>query len=119
MFFRYIKKKNHTVAASEGSFAAVPGKIYHCPIFESEVAGTAGAGDAFGATFASAIAQGDDIERALRMAAINAASVVGHVDTQTGLKSRSELEETLESSREKFKVRAWPSQAVAAGSVDA
>ena len=58
------------------------------PFCETKVAGTAGAGDAFNATFTAHIALGRKPEDALRAAAINAASVVGHVDTQTGLLSQ-------------------------------
>jgi ribokinase len=78
-----------------GAFACVDDAILFCPALESEVAGTAGAGDAFAATFAAFIALGRAGEEALRAAAINAASVVGHVDTQTGLMPRDEIEARL------------------------
>ena len=104
----------------EGSFAAIPGKIYHCPIIEGDVAGTAGAGDAFGATFACAIAQGADIEDALLMASVNASSVVGHVDTQTGLLSSMGIKEKLESVRTTTRIREWPlPSSTAKGKLDA
>ncbi len=78
-----------------GAFACVDGDILFCPALEAEVAGTAGAGDAFAATFAAFLALGRSGEEALRAATINAASVVGHVDTQTGLMQREALEARL------------------------
>ena len=53
-----------------------------------EVAGTAGAGDAFASTFAGMVTAGASIEEALKSATCNAGSVVSHLDTQTGLLSR-------------------------------
>jgi hypothetical protein len=47
----------------------------YCPALEANVAGTAGAGDAFAAAFAAYIALGKSSEAALRAAAVNAASV--------------------------------------------
>lgn len=90
-----------------GAFLATRGEILHCPALKVVVAGTAGAGDAFAATVAQSIAEGIPAENALRRAAINAASVVGHVDTQTGLLSSAELDRRLEECREKLPVRRW------------
>ena len=78
-----------------GSFVADGSAIYHCPVISAIVAGTAGAGDAFGATFAALVAEGSDVSVALRLASANAASVVGHVDTQTGLQTRGALDSDL------------------------
>ena len=61
--------------------------------------GTAGAGDAFNATFTACIALGRPAEEALRAAAVNAASVVGHVDTQTGLLALEEIDKRLAASQ--------------------
>ena len=47
-----------------------------CPVLETKVAGTAGAGDAFNATFTAFVAMGRGADEALRAAAINSASVV-------------------------------------------
>lgn len=83
-----------------GAFLSVQGgdgvTITHCPALMVKVAGTAGAGDAFAGTFAAAFVRGDGIERALRSAALNAASVVSYVDTQTGLLKATELTARLE-----------------------
>ncbi len=78
-----------------GAFACADGEILFCPAFPAEVAGTAGAGDAFAATFAAYLALGRTSAEALRAATINAASVVTHVDTQTGLMRREALEARL------------------------
>jgi len=90
-----------------GAFLGCGDAIMYCPALETEVAGTAGAGDAFNSTFSSYIALGRSPEDALRAAAINAASVVGHIDTQTGLLSREELDRRLAAARETLTVRTW------------
>ena len=43
----------------------------------------------------------------MRAAAINAASVVGHVDTQTGLLSQEAIGSELDAMRDKLPVRTW------------
>ena len=80
---------------ARGAFVGSPEEILFAPALKSKVAGTAGAGDAFAATFTSYVALGRPIEQALRAAAINSASVVGHIDTQTGLLRRRELDRRL------------------------
>jgi len=90
-----------------GAFLGAPDAIYFCPIVETRTAGTAGAGDAFNATFTAHIALGCKPEDALRAAAINAASVVGHVDTQTGLLSRDEIDRRLAATRDALPMRTW------------
>jgi len=79
----------------DGAFAATGNLLLYCPASEAEVAGTAGAGDAFVATFAAYLAGGAELDTALSAASINAASVLGTVDTQTGLLKRAELEARL------------------------
>jgi len=90
-----------------GAFVGTPEAILYCPVIECTVAGTAGAGDAFSATFAALLALGRCPEEALRAATINAASVVGHVDTQSGLLTRAALEERLPRSADDLKIRSW------------
>jgi ribokinase len=90
-----------------GAFACVDDEILFCPALPTEVAGTAGAGDAFAATFAAFLALGCSGAEALRAATINAASVVTHVDTQTGLLQRDELEARLLGAHEPA-LRRWP-----------
>lgn len=79
----------------DGAFAATGERLIYCPAFEAHVAGTAGAGDAFVSTFAAYAASGSSADAALRAASLNAASVLGFVDTQTGLMRRHDIESRL------------------------
>ena len=69
--------------------------------------GTAGAGDAFNATFGACIALGHRPEDALRAAAVNAASVVRHADTQTGLLTHEKIAAEVLTHAEQLSVRTW------------
>ena len=42
----------------DGAFLGTPEAILYCPVLETKVAGTAGAGDAFNATFTACVAMG-------------------------------------------------------------
>jgi ribokinase len=90
----------------DGAFAAIAGTVYHCPAVPVEVVGTAGAGDAFAATFVAMLELGWPVERALKAATINAASVVRYADTQSGLMKRADLE-TAVTRDEAITVREW------------
>jgi sugar/nucleoside kinase (ribokinase family) len=57
------------------------------------VFGTAGAGDSFTSTLVAALAEGADADEALAQASVNAAAVIGAVDTTSGLLSREALVE--------------------------
>lgn len=76
----------------DGAFAAVGDRLIYCPAHDAHVAGTAGAGDAFVSTFSAYSAGGSAPDLALSAASLNAASVLGHVDTQTGLMRRADIE---------------------------
>jgi ribokinase len=91
----------------DGAFVGTSDAIFFCPVLETQVAGTAGAGDAFNATFAAYVALSRAPEEALRAAAINAASVVGHMDTQRGLLTREAIDERLAAARNTLGVRRW------------
>ena len=78
-----------------------------CPVMETHVVGTAGAGDAFNSTFAAYIALKRSPDEALRAAAVNSASVVGHVDTQTGLLSRDDIDKRAAAEKDTLRVRIW------------
>jgi sugar/nucleoside kinase (ribokinase family) len=91
-----------------GAFLGTHDSILHCPVLETKVVGTAGAGDAFNATFTAYTALGREPQEALHAATINAASVVGHIDTQSGLLSRDKISDRLSSLREALPVRTWP-----------
>jgi ribokinase len=81
---------------SNGAFIAQGQDLHYRAAQHVVAAATTGAGDAFSATFACYLADTRDAVRALSAASINAASVVQYVDTQTGLMSRSALEQELE-----------------------
>ena len=91
----------------EGAFVGTPEAILYCPVLETKVSGTAGAGDAFNATFTACMALGRPAEEALRAAAINSASVVNHVDTQTGLLSLQDIDRRLGETKAALEVRKW------------
>ena len=78
-----------------------------CPALKVQVAGTAGAGDAFTSTFASYIAFGSKPDQALHAATVNAASVVSYVDTQTGLLPRAEIEKRVAARAGEMPVQRW------------
>lgn len=75
-----------------GAYAADAQGVTHCGTAKVEVAGTAGAGDAFASTLSLGLVQGRDLPEALRRATNNAASVLEHVDTQGGLLDPAALE---------------------------
>jgi ribokinase len=80
---------------SRGAFVGTQDTLYYCPAATGQVMGTAGAGDAFTSTFAAFIALGEAPDQALRAATLNAGSVVGYVDTQTGLLTADALRAVL------------------------
>ena len=90
-----------------GAYAASGDQIVHAAPAPVDVAGTAGAGDAFVSTFAGMTAQGASLNAALRAASLNAASVVGHVDTQTGLLRKAELDARLAAEAGRIQIQAW------------
>jgi len=110
-FFEAILSKGPgrvlVTAGRDGSYLADSNGLHHCPVLEVEVAGTAGAGDAFGSTFAALTCQGLPVDDALRAAAINAASVVGHIDTQTGLLTRDALLDRVAQLKDTLPIRFW------------
>jgi ribokinase len=117
--FRMSLKKFFTLMQREGSrymlvtdgghgaYLAAPKGIFHCPILKVDVVGTAGAGDAFTSTLTAALVAGEEEETALIKAALNAASVVGVADTQSGLLKGDILNARLAALREKFVVTKW------------
>lgn len=90
-----------------GAFVASQEGLVHSPTVPCDVAGTAGAGDAFSATFSAALAEGRTIDSAIAAAMVNAASVIGHVDTQTGLLDGKELEKKSKAAQSKLALRRW------------
>lgn len=93
---------------TNGAYLADAEGIRHVATAEAaEVRGTAGAGDAFTSTCAMLLADGMEPARALRAAALNAADVVGHIDTQSGLLTRAALDARLVAAPDKPRVGFW------------
>ncbi|MEI9900836.1 MAG: carbohydrate kinase family protein [Hyphomicrobium sp.] len=89
-----------------GAFVCANHDIIYCPAESTTVASTAGAGDAMTATFAAFITMDYPADVALRAATLNAASVVSHIDTQSGLLRRDKLEAHLDAHAD-LKLRKW------------
>jgi ribokinase len=90
-----------------GAYVATRDEIMFCPALLTNVAGTAGAGDAFAATFTVYEALGRSHTECLRAASVNAAAVVEYVDTQTGLLKHDALEARLAAVGDELPVRRW------------
>lgn len=87
---------------AEGAYLASKDAIHFRKAITCDVASTIGAGDAFNATFVAAIKQKKTVWTALSMAAVNAASVAGQLDTQSGLMTAEDLNKrvlSMDSSR--------------------
>ena len=98
-----------------GAYASGAGALHHRPAEPATVIGTAGAGDAFAATFSAWLAETGSPEQALDAASVNAASVVGHVDTQTGLLRRDEIERRIAAGDGAARTLTWMSDTFSAG----
>jgi ribokinase len=90
-----------------GAYLGMVDEVLYCPALEAQVVGTAGAGDAFTATFAAMMALKRPPEEALLAAAVNATSVLGHADTQSGLLSAEQLERRLKKAAKRSPIRRW------------
>lgn len=82
---------------ANGSYLSVNGDPHYAPCVPAEVVATAGAGDAFASTLTACLVLGKDVDRAMTLAAHNAASVVAQVDAQGGLLDLATLEARLPS----------------------
>ena len=91
----------------DGAYIGSPGTVLHCSAVPASVAGTAGAGDAYISTFAACIAESAAPEDAAVCAAVNAASVISYLDTQTGLLRRAELDARAADLRPSLKITRW------------
>ena len=76
---------------TNGSYLFEGKTLIHCPVAHVTPMGTAGAGDAFVSTFASALVAGQPTHEALQKAALNSAAVVGKVNTTSGLLTAKDL----------------------------
>jgi ribokinase len=110
-FFQYLQKAGTgTIVITDGkrgAFVATSGRIIHCPALQIDVFGTAGAGDAFASTFVAMSVLGWPLDRALKAAIINSASVVQFVDTQSGLLKFAEIEDRV-AGEQSLAIREWP-----------
>ena len=90
-----------------GAYLGTGDDILYCPTVHAKVAGSAGAGDSFAAAFSTFLALKQPLDDALKAAALNAAAVVAHVDTQTGLLHKSDMETRLAQHSASLAVRRW------------
>jgi ribokinase len=70
---------------TEGAYLACPEGVFWHPTLPVTVLGTAGAGDSYTSTLAAALAEGIAPGEAMLQASMNAAAVVGALDTTSGL----------------------------------
>jgi ribokinase len=80
---------------ANGAFIAKGRELHYREAQHVVAAATTGAGDAFSATFACYLSKTSDVALALCAAAVNSASVVQYVDTQSGLLTHAALEKEL------------------------
>jgi len=74
-----------------GSTAFCGGKVFYQKAKAVKTVDNTGAGDAYGATFTGALDLGYNVEEALKLAALNSASVVSKFGAQEGLLNRQQL----------------------------
>lgn len=110
-FFATLHEKGPRVIVvtngAEGVYVSARGTIYFHPSLPVEVVNTLGAGDAFGSTFVGSILAGVSIEKAIRFALLNSASVIHFLDAKTGLLPLSTLQER-ERDIDQQKLKAFP-----------
>ncbi|MBU1210520.1 MAG: carbohydrate kinase family protein [Alphaproteobacteria bacterium] len=94
----------------DGAYIGSASGITYCPALPVGIIGTAGAGDAFNATFSAFILMGSPADEAAAAAAINSASVVNHLDTQTGLLTGKALAVQVAEQRYALRLRHWSSR---------
>ena len=70
---------------TDGAYLAGPDGVVWHPSLPVTVLGSAGAGDSYTSTLAAALAEGTAPSEAMLQAAMNAAAVVGALDTTSGL----------------------------------
>ncbi len=90
-----------------GAYAAVGNEITYCPSLPTTVVGTAGAGDAFTSTFTWMFANGATARDALQHATVNASSVAGFADTQSGLLNEHVLTEKRTAAQGQLVMQSW------------
>lgn len=90
-----IEKMGATISVvtegDNGSHAIFEGNVFSQQAYPKHAVDTTGAGDAFGSTFTFGIISGHDIRYALKVAAINSASVVTKMGATEGLLSYNKI----------------------------
>ena len=84
-----------------GAYAYDGKEFYICPVYESPVVSTLGAGDAFASTFFASLKEtGKDIGKSLMYASVESSSVVSKFGATEGLITFDEIEELLKETPE-------------------
>lgn len=98
--FKKLKVRDYQIIVitdgGNGAYAYDGKQYYYCPVFNSPVVSTLGAGDAFASTFCAALGKTKvDIGRALMYASVNSAGVVSQFGATQGLLTFEEIEQEL------------------------
>lgn len=98
--FKKLKVRDYQIIVitdgGHGAYAYDGHKYYYCPVFNSPVVSTLGAGDAFASTLCAALAKTKiDIGKALMYASVNSAGVVSQFGATQGLLTFEEIEQKL------------------------
>ncbi len=98
--FEKLKVRDYQIIVitdgGHGAYAYDGKDYYYCPVFDSPVVSTLGAGDAFASTFCVALDRTNkDIGKALMYASVNSAGVVSEFGATQGLLTFEEIEKRL------------------------
>ncbi len=98
--FKKLKVRDYQIIVitdgGHGAYAYDGHKYYYCPVFNSPVVSTLGAGDAFASTLCAALGKTKiDIGKALMYASVNSAGVVSQFGATQGLLTFEEIEKKL------------------------
>lgn len=98
--FKKLKVRDYQIIVitdgGHGAYAYDGHKYYYCPVFNSPVVSTLGAGDAFASTLCAALGKTKiDIGKALMYASVNSAGVVSQFGATQGLLTFEEIEQKL------------------------
>lgn len=103
--FKKLKVRDYQIIVitdgSHGAYAYDGHKYYYCPVFNSPVVSTLGAGDAFASTLCAALGKTKiDIGKALMYASVNSAGVVSQFGATQGLLTFEQIEQKLKENPE-------------------
>lgn len=98
--FKKLKVSDYQVIVitdgGHGAYAYDGKNYYYCPVFNSPVTSTLGAGDAFASTLCASLwKNGPDIGKALMYASVNSAGVVSEFGATQGLMTFEQIEKKL------------------------